>query len=118
MHSYNTSLLGWLVLIARRHIASIDEMSEAEAAALGPLLRQVSTARKAVTGCSKTYVVQFAEAPGHPHVHFHVIPRMADLPVERRSTNIFTYLGVPTEEWLSEAQMNEIALKIQPFLQM
>jgi len=116
VHSYNTSLPGWLVLIARRHIATIDEMSEAEAASLGPLLRQVSIVLKTVTGCSKTYVVQFAEAPGHPHVHFHVIPRMADLPVKRRSTNIFTYLGVPQEERLSESQMNEIARKVQPFL--
>lgn len=116
VHSYNTSLPGWLVVIARRHLASIDEMSEAESAALGPLLRQVSIALKAVTGCRKTYVVQFAEAPGHPHVHFHVIPRMADLPEERRSTNIFRYLGVPEEERLSEIQMNEIARKVQPFL--
>lgn len=116
VHSYNTSLPGWLVLIARRHIASIDEMSVAEATALGPLLRQTSIALKAVMGCSKTYVVQFAEAPGHPHVHFHVIPRMADLPAERRSNNIFSYLGVPVEERVSEEAMNEIARKIQPFL--
>lgn len=117
VHSYNTSLPGWLVLVARRHIASIDEMTEPEATALGPLLRQLSVALRAVTRCSKTYVSQFAEAPGHAHVHFHVIPRMADLPEERRSTKIFSYLGVPEQERLSEAAMNEIARKIQPFLQ-
>ncbi|MAT98493.1 MAG: hypothetical protein CL608_15215 [Anaerolineaceae bacterium] len=53
VHSYNTGLPGWLVLVARRHIAAIDEMSEAEAAELGNLLRQVSLSLKQVTGCRK-----------------------------------------------------------------
>ena len=34
VHSFNTSLEGWLVLVARRHIAAIDEMSDEEAAKL------------------------------------------------------------------------------------
>ena len=27
VHAYNTSYLGWLVLVIRRHIAAIDEMT-------------------------------------------------------------------------------------------
>jgi diadenosine tetraphosphate (Ap4A) HIT family hydrolase len=34
--------------------------------------------------------VQFAEHAEHPHVHFHIIPRMADLPDDHRSTGIFS----------------------------
>jgi diadenosine tetraphosphate (Ap4A) HIT family hydrolase len=113
VHSYNTALPGWLVLVARRHIESIDELSEAEAVELGVLLRRVSIALKDITGCVKTYVVQFAEAAGHPHVHFHVVPRMADQPDERRSTRIFGYLGVPEEERVSEEQMTEIAVQVR-----
>jgi diadenosine tetraphosphate (Ap4A) HIT family hydrolase len=95
---------------------AIDEMTEDEAMELGLLIRRVSVALKEITGCVKTYVIQFAEAPQHPHVHFHVVPRMADQPEERRSTNIFKYIGVPVEERLSSDSMNEIAQKVQNVL--
>ena len=45
-HAYNTSYLGWLVLISRRHIEALHELSRAEAAELGSLLREVSLALK------------------------------------------------------------------------
>lgn len=116
VHSYNTSLPGWLVLIARRHITAIDELTPDEAAELGLLLQRASAALRQVVGCIKTYVIQFAEAAEHPHVHFHVIPRMADQPDERRSMGVFGYLGVATGERVSEEQMNEIAAQIRSYL--
>ena len=116
VHSYNTALPGWLVLVARRHIEAIDELTDEEAAELGILLQRTSLALKEITGCAKTYVMQFAEMAEHPHVHFHVVPRMANLPEERRSTKIFGYLGVSEEERLSEETMNEIAAKVKKIL--
>ena len=85
VHSYNTALPGWLVLVARRHMAAIDEMNDEEAA-------------------------------DHPHVHFHVVPRMADQPEDRRSIHVFRYLGVSEEERVSEANMNELGAQIQRIL--
>ncbi len=116
VHSYNTSLPGWLVLIARRHVTAIDELTPDEATELGLLLQRTSAALRAVVGCVKTYVIQFAEAAEHPHVHFHVIPRMADQPDERRSLGIFGYLGVAEEERVSEERMNEIATRIRLYV--
>jgi diadenosine tetraphosphate (Ap4A) HIT family hydrolase len=116
VHSYNTALPGWLVLVVRRHIEAVDELTDEEAAELGILLRRVSLALKEITGCLKTYVIQFAEAAEHPHVHFHVIPRMADQPEDRRSTKIFGYLGVPEEERVSETTMNMIAARVRGML--
>lgn len=113
VHSYNTALPGWLVLVVRRHIEAVDELTEDEAAELGFLIKEVSAALRQATGCVKTYVIQFAEAQEHPHVHFHIIPRMADQPEDRRSTKIFGYLGVPGEERVSEARMNEIAAQVR-----
>ena len=113
VHSYNTSLPGWLVLVARRHITAIDELTDEEAAELGVLLRRASAALREVVGCVKTYVVQFAEQAEHPHVHFHVIPRMADQPAERRGPRVFDYLGVPDAERVSEEQMNAIAEQVR-----
>ena len=116
VHSYNTSLPGWLVLVVRRHVAAIDELTEEEAAELGLLLRRTSVALRRVVGCAKTYVIQFAEAAEHPHVHFHVVPRAADMPPERRSLGVFGYLGVPEAERVSEAELNEIARRVRRVL--
>ena len=115
VHSYNTALPGWLVIVARRHIEAIHELTTEEAVELGVLIRQVSVALKDVTGCLKTYVIQFAEAAEHPHVHFHIVPRMADQPEDHRSTKVFAYLGVPEAERVSQERMNEIAARIQHF---
>ncbi len=81
------------------------------------LIRRTSVALKEVTGCIKTYVIQFAEKAEHPHVHFHIIPRMADQPEERTGTLIFGYLGVPEEERVSQDVMNGIAVKVREILQ-
>lgn len=115
-HSYDTSLPGWLVLIARSHITSIDQLTDIEAVELGQLIRRTSIALKEVTGCVKTYVIQFAEKEEHPHVHFHVIPRMANQPSDRNGPQIFAYLGVPEEERVSEEVMNNIALRVRNLL--
>ena len=115
VHCNNTALPGWLVLVVRRHIAAIDELTEEEAVELGALLRQVSGALKEITGCLKTYVIQFAEMEEHRHVHFHVIPRMADQPENRRGTGISGYLGVSEGERVSEEKMNEIAVGVRAF---
>jgi len=112
-HCYETALPGWLILIVRRHIESLDELTDSEAVELGRLITNISSALKEVTGCVKTYVLQFAESPQHPHVHFHIIPRMADLPENRRSIQIFRLLGVPEEERVGPDVMNSIALKVR-----
>jgi diadenosine tetraphosphate (Ap4A) HIT family hydrolase len=117
VHSYDTALPGWLVLVVRRHIIAVDELTDAEATELGQLIRRTSMALKEVTGCLKTYVIQFAEKADHPHVHFHIVPRMADQPHERKSTLIFGYLGVPEGERVSEDMMNSIAVKVRGLLQ-
>lgn len=112
-HAFNTSLHGWIVVITKRHILAIDELTKDEAMELGTLLQKVSLGLKKAVGCSKTYVMQFAEQAGHSHVHFHVVPRMPDLPDQYKGVNIFSYLGVTREHRVSESIMNNIASKLQ-----
>lgn len=105
-HSFNSSLPGWLVVIPTRHVEALDELSGDELLALGPLLGHLTGALRDVTGCVKTYVMLLAEAEGFAHVHFHVVPRGADLPRERRGTSVFAYLK---EEPLSGASRDGLA---------
>ena len=113
VHAYNTSYLGWLVLILRRHIEALDEMTFAEAADLGALIREASLALKRHTACQKTYVMQFAESADHPHVHFHIVPRMPDQAPDDIAYRVMRHLGVPLSERCSEDDMNALALAIR-----
>lgn len=116
VHALNSFLPGWMVIVPRRHIESIAEMTSAEAAVLGPLIHQVSQALHDVVCCEKTYVMQFAEAVGHSHVHFHVVPRMADIPDTHKGGNVFAYMGADEASRVPEDEMNRIGMAIRPFL--
>ncbi|MFF5228317.1 HIT family protein [Dactylosporangium sp. NPDC000521] len=115
-HCFDTSLPGWLVLVPRRHVTAIADLTDAEAAALGVWQVRLSRALAAVTGCVKTYVVQFAEKEGFAHVHFHIVPRMPDLPADHRGPRVFGYLGVPEAERVDEPRQDELAAALHAHL--
>ncbi|NUP30846.1 MAG: HIT domain-containing protein [Streptomycetaceae bacterium] len=114
-HAIGTSIVGWLVLVPRRHVTTLAELTDDEAAALGSWQVRLSRALHEATGCVKTYVAQFAEAEGFAHVHFHVVPRPPGLAAERRGPGIFAAAsgrrpGVP------EAEMDALALRLRALL--
>ncbi len=117
VHAYNTSYLGWLVLVARRHVEALDELTFAEAVDLGSLIREVSQALKRRTGCQKTYVMQFAESAEHPHAHFHIVPRFPDQAPDDIAYRVMRHLGVPLEERCDEIEMNALAMAIRARLE-
>ena len=112
VHAFGTALEGWLVLVARRHFAAVSELTDDEAAELGPLIKRVSLALEQVTGCEKTYVVQFAEKERHRHVHVHVIPRAPGLPDELQGHRVFALLGVEDDRAVSEERMTVVAERV------
>jgi len=116
VHAFNTSLPGWLVIVAKRHVANFAELSEAEALSFGPFLHKVSRALQEVTGAVKTYTILFAEHPEHPHVHFHVVPRAPEMPEDKKGHRVFEYLGVPDDQIVPLETRNEIAMKLQVLL--
>ncbi|WP_223198814.1 HIT family protein [Solihabitans fulvus] len=112
----NTALPGWLVLVPRRHVTTLAELTDAEAAGLGLWQIRLSRALHAVTGCVKTYVVQFAEAAGFAHVHFHVVPRPPELPEELRGPRVFGLLGRPEAEHVPAGLADELAGRLRAHL--
>jgi diadenosine tetraphosphate (Ap4A) HIT family hydrolase len=112
-HAFNTSLPGWLILVPRRHVTSIADLTDAEAAALGMWQVRLSRALREVTGCVKTYVMQFAEQEGFAHVHFHVVPRMPDIRAEHRGPAVFHHLGRPPEQSISDEQRDNLARSVR-----
>lgn len=112
-HAFNSALLGWLVVMPRRHVESVHELNDVDVVSLGPLLRQASAALVEVLGCVKTYVVMFAEMPGFTHLHFHLVPRHVDLPEEFRGGKVFHYLKRPEAQSVSVAQRRQLALLLR-----
>ena len=91
----------------------MDELTPAEASELGALLREVSLALKRQTGCQKTYIMQFAESKDHPHVHFHIVPRIPNQAQEDLAYRVMRRLGVPLAVRCDEAEMNRLALALR-----
>ena len=69
---------GELIAKTRRHCESLSELTAAEAAALGPLLRACVGALTNVVVSERIYAVSFNERVRH--VHFLVLPRTAAMP--------------------------------------
>nr|WP_161558348.1 HIT domain-containing protein [Streptomyces antimycoticus] len=108
-HAFDTAVPGWLVLLPRRHVAAVHDLTNAEASALGVWQVKLSQALRSVTGCAKAYVVQFAEGEGFAHVHFHIVARVADLRPEHRGPGIFELLRGPEQERVTADQADQIA---------
>ena len=111
-HAFNSALEGWLVVLPLRHVTSMDELTPSEAEALGSLLRRASRALTTVLGSSKAYVVFFAEADGFAHLHVHVVPRMDWFTPDQVGPRVFTFLGGPESEWVTQDAMDDVALRL------
>jgi len=104
------------VLLPTRHVASFTELTPAAADELGGLVRRLGAALESVTGCVKTYLMQFSEADGFSHLHLHLVPRLADQPEDARGPRVFAYLADDESQWLSEAERDAIALSVRAAL--
>jgi diadenosine tetraphosphate (Ap4A) HIT family hydrolase len=114
-HAFGTQLPGWLIALPRRHVTALDELTFAEQTELGPLLTAVTGALRETIHCSKTYVSLFAEAEGFEHIHFHVIPRMADLDPAFRGPSVFALLGGNTVDQVPEQIRDQIASQLAEY---
>jgi diadenosine tetraphosphate (Ap4A) HIT family hydrolase len=116
VHAFNSTLPGWLVLVPTRHITSFTELTPAAADELGGLVRRLSVALESVTGCVKTYLMQFSEAEGFSHLHLHLVPRSADHPADALGPRVFAYLAQDETQWLPPDELDRLALSLRAAL--
>jgi diadenosine tetraphosphate (Ap4A) HIT family hydrolase len=94
----------------------MDELTSTEAEALGSILRRASRALTTVVGSAKAYFMFFAEADGFAHLHVHVVPRMEWFTQDQLGPRVFAFLGGPESEWVSEDDMDDLALRLRATL--
>lgn len=78
---------GELIVQARRHCESLGDLTETEAAALGPALRAAVAAIERVVRPERTYVASYGERVRH--VHFFLLPRTRALPAGHVTSDLY-----------------------------
>jgi histidine triad (HIT) family protein len=72
---------GHTLVIPKQEVASVAELSDESAAAIGRVLPRISRAVLKATGTKDYNILQNNGAPAHQavfHVHFHIIPKYPD----------------------------------------
>jgi len=110
-HAYPTALLGWLVVVLKRHVEALHLLTAAESAELGVLQWASSKTLASLTGCAKEYVAFFAETPGFHHVHVHVVPRGAGLDPQLRGGKVFALLQDGREDVVAPEHVAEFCVR-------
>jgi diadenosine tetraphosphate (Ap4A) HIT family hydrolase len=99
-HAYPTRLKGWLVIVLKRHVEALHELTREEFIELGELQALAAWLLREILGCAKEYSVCFAEKEGFQHIHFHIVAIPHDLPPEIKGGKIFAMINVTEVEAL------------------
>jgi diadenosine tetraphosphate (Ap4A) HIT family hydrolase len=116
VHAFNSTLPGWLVLLPTRHLTSFAQLTPDAADELGGLVRRLTLALEQVTGCVKTYLMQFSEAEGFSHLHLHLVPRLSEHPDEARGPKVFAFISEDRADWIPESERDALALALRAAL--
>jgi diadenosine tetraphosphate (Ap4A) HIT family hydrolase len=97
-HAYPCQLKGWLVLVLKRHVEALHELSQEEFMELAELQYKLTRLLFDELDCEKEYSICLAEAEHFHHIHFHLIPKPKNLPDELKATRIFAMLKVEEKD--------------------
>ena len=97
-HAYPCQLKGWLVLVLKRHVEALHELSQEEFMELAELQYKLTRLLSHELDCEKEYSICLAEAEHFHHTHFHLIPKPKNLRNELEGTRIFAMLKVEEKD--------------------
>lgn len=97
-HVYPTTIKGWLVMVLRRHIEALHELSFEEWREFALIQEKLIRILHQFVHCQKEYLACFAEQAGFQHIHFHIIPRSDSLNHEVRGSRVFSLLKIDYDQ--------------------
>jgi diadenosine tetraphosphate (Ap4A) HIT family hydrolase len=112
-HAYPCAIVGWLVVVLRRHAEALHELTSEEFAELGSVLELSVRAVHGAHGTAKEYAACYAEARGFEHIHFHVVPRAHDVPEQHMGAASFELLRVSRSEAADPAAVRAFCESLQ-----
>jgi histidine triad (HIT) family protein len=107
-HGVPALVRGYMVLKPKRHVRTLVDLLPAEATGLGQAAQELTAAMHAALRPERIYVCSFGEAV--PHLHFHLLPRYADMPALGPGLLEALFSG----EWsVSDREAEEAAMLVQ-----
>jgi diadenosine tetraphosphate (Ap4A) HIT family hydrolase len=97
-HAYPVKILGWLVIVLKRHAEALHELTLEEFAELAQIQAKVIPLLHEELHSEKEYISCYAEMEHFRHIHVHIFARPADLPEELKGGHSFALLKVTPEE--------------------
>lgn len=104
-HAYPTSLKGWLVIVLRRHVEALHDLSREEFEELADIQYRLAQVMRTMTIIEKEYMMCYAESEHFHHIHVHFVAKPKDLPQDAIGPRIFGCLNVDEQ---SAVPPNEI----------
>lgn len=117
-HAYPTTHLGWLVILPKRHIEALHELSREEFQELAEIQYKLVQVMSGDPAVQKEYMMCFAEGEGFQHVHIHLVPKPFELPADVRGPRIFARLAVDEEHAIPAPELVAFCEEFTRTLQM
>jgi diadenosine tetraphosphate (Ap4A) HIT family hydrolase len=115
-HAYPVKIKGWIVIILKRHVESLHELSQEEFLELSKLQRKICQALHQELNSKKEYSICFAEGKHFNHIHFHLIARSNDLADEFKGPAIYSMLKIDLKDSLSKKEIILFCNRIKKYL--
>ncbi len=112
-HAYPSRLKGWLVLIVKRHVEALHDLSRDEFVELAELQTQAIRILHAELDCEKEYVACFAKADHFQHIHFHLVAKPRGWPSELKGTKIFAMLNTTEAEAVTPHEIRDFCKRLR-----
>lgn len=112
-HAYPVALKGWLVLVLKRHVESLHELSKEEFMELAELTDRATKILYQELKCEKEYLMCLAETKHFYHIHFHLVAKQKNIRKNQRGTKIFTLLKVDEKDAVPKAEIIDFCQKLK-----
>jgi len=112
-HAYPSGLLGWMVIVLKRHCEKLHELEMDEWKELAEIEYKLIKTMHAAIESKKEYVACFAEMEGFQHIHFHIIPKTNSYDEAFKGTKAFQYLKPEHDACISAESIREFCKEMR-----
>ena len=107
-HAYPTGLLGWIVIVLKRHSEVLHDLTRDEWHELGEINYRLMRVLHKELDTEKEYLCCFSEGEGFKHIHFHIIPKTESFDEVYSSSRSFMYLKLSEDESVSKESIIQL----------
>lgn len=115
-HAFPTTHVGWLVVVLKRHVEALHELTRDEFVELALIEEKLIRFFHQELGSSKEYVACFAEAEAFKHIHVHVIAKTPGFPEDAAGSKVFRLIKVAPEDVLPTEDIIKLTSRMKQAL--